>query len=318
MTIPTTSIEGVGLGPVADSAAFPPLDGLLAQNVRATADFNAAVEKFQLAMASMPLQVAEAPVEKPPVVETPVEKAPVVEAPVEKAPVAEAPVEKAPVAEAPIARVPVAESPVAKVPAEGAPYVDTTALPPLDSLLAQNVQVTADFKAAVEKFQLAMEALPSSKVMDTEETGEGVDVAAPQALPVVEVSLPVRTERVEAVDGAGVVRDVEGVRAVEAVGSKDLIVIAEAVADRVLVSQGLMQGDGEVRVLLKPDVLQGTEIRVVSENGAVTVNFIPATPEIAALLERNQPLLVQHLATHVPSVRLGVSVGRNLRNRENV
>ena len=263
MTIPTISIEGVGLGPIADAAALPPLDGLLAQNAQATADFKAAVEQFQLAMERLP-------------------------------------------------------SPVAEVPAEGAPHVDTEGLPPLDDLLKQNARATAEFEAAAEKLQLAMEALPLPKTAESDEPVDGVDVAAPQALPVVEVVLPARTEPVIAADGADGVRGVEAVRPVEAVGSQELIGIAEAVADRVLVSPGLMQGDGEVRVLLKPDVLQGTEIRVVSENGAVTVNFIPATPEIAALLERNQPLLVQHLATHVPSVRLGVSVARGVRNRENV
>ena len=354
MTIPTTSIEGIGLGPVSDTVTLPPLDGLLAQNAQATADFKAAVEQFQLAMGNLPSPVAEPPVAEAPVAESPVAKVPAEGAPhvdtatlppldsllvqniqatadfkvaVEKlqlamaslpSSVSELPVAKATVANASVSEVPVAESPVAKVPAEGAPHVDTAALPPLDSLLAQNIQATADFKVAVEKLQLAMKDLPLPKVTVPEETGDGVDVAVPQALPVVEVALPVRTERVETVGGAGAVRGVEDVRAVEAVGSKELIGIAEAVADRVLVSPGLMLGDGEVRVLLKPDVLLGTEIRVVSKNGAVNVNFIPTTPEVAALLERNQPMLVQHLATHVPSVRFGVSVGWSVRNRENV
>ena len=279
MTIPTTSIEGIGLGPVSDTAALPPLDGLLAQNTQATADFQAAVEQFQLAMEDLPSPAAETPAE-----------------------------------------VPAEGVPVAEVPAKGAPVVDAKNLPPLDDLLAQNERVVTDFEATAEKLQVVMKELPLPKVTVTEpeDVVDGVDVAAPQALPVVEVVLPARTEQVDAADGVSAVRGVEAVRPVEAVGSQELIEIAEAVADRVLVSPGLMQGDGEVRVLLKPDVLQGTEIRVVSESGTVTVNFIPATPEIAALLERNQPLLVQHLATHVPSVRLGVSVGRNLRNRENV
>lgn len=272
MTIPTTSIEGIGLGPAPDTAALPPLDGLLAQNTQATADFAAAVEQFQLAMEDLPSLAAEVPAEG---------------------------------------------VPAAEVPAEGAPVADAKDLPPLDDLLAQNEQAVADFEATAEKLQAALKGLPLPKVTEPEDAVDGVDVAAPQALPVVEVVLPARTERVDAADGVGAVRGVEGVRPVEAIGSQELIQIAEAVADRVLVSPGLMQGEGEVRVLLKPDVLQGTEIRVVSENGAVTVNFIPTTPEVAALLERNQPMLVQHLATHVPSVRLGVSVGRSSRDREN-
>ena len=287
MTIPTTSIEGIGLGPVSDTAALPPLDGLLAQNTQATADFQAAVEQFQLAMEGLPSPAAETPAEVP-------------------------------VAGVPVAEVPAKGVPAAEVPVKGAPVVDAKNLPPLDDLLAQNERVVTDFEATAEKLQVVMKELPLPKVTKPEDPVDGMDVAAPQALPVVEVVLPARTEQVDAADGVSAVRGVEAVRPVEAVGSQELIEIAEAVADRVLVSPGLMQGDGEVRVLLKPDVLQGTEIRVVSESGTVTVNFIPATPEIAALLERNQPLLVQHLATHVPSVRLGVSVGRNLRNRENV
>lgn len=274
MTIPTNSIEGIGLGPVPGAAALPPLDGLLAQNTQATADFQAAVEQFQLAMEGLPSSSAEVPAEG---------------------------------------------VPAAEVPAEGAPVADAKDLPPLDDLLAQNERAVAEFETTAEKLQAAMKGLPLPKatVTEPEDPVDGVDVAAPQALPVVEVVLPMQTERVDAADGAGAVRGVEAVRPVEAIGSQELIQIAEVVADRVLVSPGLMQGEGEVRVLLKPDVLQGTEIRVVSENGAVTVNFIPATPEVAALLERNQPMLVQHLATHVPSVRLGVSVGRGFRDREN-
>ena len=144
------------------------------------------------------------------------------------------------------------------------------------------------------------------------------EVAAPQALPVVEVTLPPRIASVEPAEVAtGSVAGVPAVRPVAMTGAKELIAIATSVADAVMVSPGLLQGDGTVRVVLKPDVLQGTEIRVVSENGAVTVNFIPSTLEVAALLERSQPMLVQHLATHVPNVRLGVSVGRGVRNREN-
>ena len=298
--VPVAEVPVAEVAPHVDAAALPPLDRLLAQNAQVTADFKAAAERFQLAMEALPASVAEAPVAN--------------------VPVAAAPVANVPVAAAPVANVPVAEAPVAKVSTEGVPHVDVAALPPMDDLLSQNERLVADFEATAEKLQLAMKGLPLPKVTVTEpdELDDGADVAAPQALPVVEIALPVRTERVEAADGAGAARGIEGVRSVDAVGSKDLIVIAEAVADRILVSPGLMQGDGEVRVLLKPDVLQGTEIRVVAENGTVNVNFIPATPEVAVLLERNQPMLVQHLATHVPSVRLGVSVGRSVRNREDV
>ena len=329
MTIPMNSIEGVCAQPVGLNAAVaqPPLLGdLLRQSAQVGADFEKAVTQFQTAMSeALPKAPVATSEEAPSVaVATPKEVPSVAVATPETlkaeietnlsikmpAPL-ELPPELAEKAEA------LPKTSVAAVTSEEAPSV-AVATPKEAPSVA--VATPETLKAEIEtNLSIKMPApleLPPKLVGKAEDAD--AEVAAPQALPVVEVTLPPRIASVEPAEVAtGSVAGVPAVRPVAMTGAKELIAIATSVADAVMVSPGLLQGDGTVRVVLKPDVLQGTEIRVVSENGAVTVNFIPSTPEVAALLERSQPMLVQHLATHVPNVRLGVSVGRGVRNREN-
>lgn len=128
---------------------------------------------------------------------------------------------------------------------------------------------------------------------------------APLAAPVnvVETAPAVGVQPVGSTVAASVNAKVEAVS-----NAQVLIEAAEAVAETIMVSPGLLRGDGEVSVRLKPDVLQGTQIRVVSESGRLTVSFLPTVESMALMLERCQGQLVQHLATHVPSVRIAVKV----------
>ena len=168
-----------------------------------------------------------------------------------------------------------------------------------------DVRSQEDFKVAARAFREEMDR------MDSRSDGDVRNAALQQEPQLMEVFLPLRTgssafgtDAVPAVAAALQVTDVQG-----------LISVVEAVADQLLVSPGRLQGDGEIRVILKPDVLQGTEIRVASDDGMVTVDFIPSTADIEALIERNRHVLAQHLAAQVSGTRFWVSVGGRSETR---
>ena len=77
--------------------------------------------------------------------------------------------------------------------------------------------------------------------------------------------------------------------------------IVEAVAAEIAVTPALSGGDGEIRIMLKPSVLGGSEIRLTAKAGELTVAIAPATPEAAALAAAALPQLETALAAHAPS-----------------
>ena len=77
--------------------------------------------------------------------------------------------------------------------------------------------------------------------------------------------------------------------------------VVEAVAAQISVTPMLAQGEGEIRIVLKPTVLDGSEIRLSAKEGALTVAIAPATPESAQLVAAAVPRLETALAEHVPA-----------------
>ena len=67
-------------------------------------------------------------------------------------------------------------------------------------------------------------------------------------------------------------------------------------------------GFGEIRIKLRADVLQGTEISMSMTDAGLKTVFIPPTPEIAQLIERNLPQLETHLAERIHSFKVSVSI----------
>ena len=126
--------------------------------------------------------------------------------------------------------------------------------------------------------------------------------------------------------------DPSGVQSVEAVSARTievadrvtkamsasevLIQAAEAVADAILVSPGLLRGEGEIRVQLKPDVLDGTEIRIGVTGRQMDVAFMPSNADMSALIEQCRPQLEQHLAARIHRFAVNVSVDRKSRTRD--
>ena len=126
--------------------------------------------------------------------------------------------------------------------------------------------------------------------------------AAPTAAPVTAV------EAVVAAFTPSVTRAVEPVQA--------LVEAARAVADTLLVTPGLLRGEGEIRIQLRPDVLDGTEIHIAVAGRQLTVAFTPPTHELAALIEQSRPQLTAHLAERIHAFQIAVDVRRRVRSEE--
>jgi len=117
-------------------------------------------------------------------------------------------------------------------------------------------------------------------------------------------------EQVAASQPATVVAPVDVVRMqpAEAVSSAVLLQAAEAVADALLVTPGLLRGQGEVLVQLRPDVLEGTEVKISVTGRQLEVVFQPQTVDMAVMIESCRSQLVQHLAAKIVSFNVSVDV----------
>ena len=166
-------------------------------------------------------------------------------------------------------------------------------------------------EAAVRAFREAMGSSPADDVGDEAQTpvpvsGEVLTAAgvAPQAAPEVQPA--------EAAPAAADVGAVDRVSAVRNVSPTEIMLAAaEAVADAILVTPGLINGEGQVRVQLKPDILEGTEIQVNVSGRQLEVEFLPPTAaaDVADLIQRALPQLEQHLAARIHSYSILARVG---------
>ena len=79
--------------------------------------------------------------------------------------------------------------------------------------------------------------------------------------------------------------------------------IVEAVTEQIVVTPALTHGDCDVRIILKPTVLEGSEILMTAKDGALTVAIAPTTPEVEHLVAVALPRLETALAEHVSAFR---------------
>ena len=98
----------------------------------------------------------------------------------------------------------------------------------------------------------------------------------------------------------------------------ELVEAVEAVAETIRVSPGDLRGEGEVRIFLKSNVLDGSEIRLEAKSGTLSVTFHPATPDVAQLIEQNRAQLEMRLAERVHSYQVSVSVKKGKVENETV
>ncbi len=145
--------------------------------------------------------------------------------------------------------------------------------------------------------------------------------SAPSALPVSfavpEVSAPAAAPTaapVTAVEAVVAAFTPAAARSVEP--AQVLVEAARAVADTLLVTPGLLRGEGEIRIQLRPDILDGTEIHIVVAGRQLTVAFTPPTPDLVALIEQSRPQLTAHLAERIHAFQIAVDVRRRVRSEE--
>ena len=224
------------------------------------------------------------------VAETLVAEKPVVEAPI--APAAPITIDApdshpATIAEAPVTpTAPVAEAPVVKSPV--APVVEA---PIAKSEIASAKPVVAGKRAAVPEEVVVID-LSQESARAAAPLREAPFVAAAQQ----EIAASTASARTEAI--------------IEVVNN-----VAEAIADQILVTPSLVRGEGQMIVRLKPEVLDGSEIRLSSESGTLAVEIVPSTPNAAKLATEAMPRLETALAEHVATFRqVSVSVRKGKGN----
>ena len=145
-----------------------------------------------------------------------------------------------------------------------------------------------------------------------EEVDPGDAVVAAGIRPALEGLVPVAPQEVATSPDA--ITAVDSVKAAfaptEVLPTETFFEVANAVADVLLVSPGLLRGEGEMRVQLKPDVLEGSEICISVTGRQLAIQFTPRTSDVAVLIEQNRPQLEQHLAARFQTFALVVDVRR--------
>ena len=169
-------------------------------------------------------------------------------------------------------------------------------------------------EGAVQKAASPASSAPSAP---SAPSASSVPSALPVSFAVPEVSAPAAAPTaapVTAVEAVVAAFTPSAARAVEP--AQVLVEAARAVADTLLVTPGLLRGEGEIRIQLRPDVLDGTEIHIAVAGRQLTVAFTPPTHELAALIEQSRPQLTAHLAERIHSFQIAVDVRRRVRSEE--
>ena len=79
--------------------------------------------------------------------------------------------------------------------------------------------------------------------------------------------------------------------------------IVDAIVGQIVVTPALTRGDGNVRIVLKPTVLDGSEISMTAKGGTLSVSIVPTTQEAERLASVALPRLETALAEHVSAFR---------------
>ncbi len=160
----------------------------------------------------------------------------------------------------------------------------------------------------------------TSRTSTTEELvrveAERKTVDSPDAERLVAAGMNPTAAGVQAMPDGTSVKNVEAVAPIAALSVKDRVVrtdvlveAATAVADTLLVSPGLMRGEGEILVQLKPDVLEGSQIRISVQGKTLDVAFQTPTEQLTQMLTTRLPELQQHLVAALPAFSFKVSAG---------
>ena len=168
------------------------------------------------------------------------------------------------------------------------------------------VQAPASTRLVAEaKPEIKLEAVPAIDKAGAEDDVVALDVKKAQPLQAAPVAV--------AADPAGMVdaqsataREVSAVSAATARTEAVVEVVdklVEAVVSQITVTPSIIRGEGEVRITLKANVLDGSNITLSAKDGALAVVVTPATPEAAQTVAVAAPRLEVALAEHVPTFR---------------
>ena len=91
-----------------------------------------------------------------------------------------------------------------------------------------------------------------------------------------------------------------------------LVEVAEAVADTILVTPALVRGEGKVTIRLKPTVLDGSEIHLEAKGTKITVTIAPTTDAAQQIVEQSKAQLAQTLVQRLPSFQFAVMISPRL------
>jgi len=176
-----------------------------------------------------------------------------------------------------------------------------------------DVRVGTDAAPVPEERQKATVAVASSVSKSRGTEGEEVsETPILQALPNV---APVAAETTAVVSETGAIGKVDAVAAVASPSSvsasEAVLEAAHAVADTLLVSPGLLRGEGEMRVQLKPDVLDGSAVNISVTGRTISVSFVPASASSASLLTGHVQELEAHLKQTVVGYEMAVTVAQS-------
>ena len=90
--------------------------------------------------------------------------------------------------------------------------------------------------------------------------------------------------------------------------TRELVDAAAQVADTILVTPSLVRGEGAITIQLKPNVLDGSEIRLEAKGTAISVAITPATPSVAQVIAQSQAQFEQALVERLPSFQIAVTM----------
>ena len=187
--------------------------------------------------------------------------------------------------------------------ATGRSFPDVVQAPPVSSGVSTPVRRTSEHASAAPVHGFVADAprkAPPPEAVDAEQVVPAAVVPPPpEALPSSFAATPVAPS-----DMVAVAIDPAAATA----RTSELVDAAAVVADTILVTPSLVQGEGEVVIRLKPTVLDGSEIRLEAKGTSITIDINPATAETARLIERSQVQFAQQLSERLPSFQFAVNL----------
>ncbi len=96
--------------------------------------------------------------------------------------------------------------------------------------------------------------------------------------------------------------------------SQMMVEVVNSVCEVIMVSPGLLRGEGAIRIQLKPDVLDGTEISLEAIGRELSIEFHPATSDAQRILEQNIGQFEQHLAGRIHNYQIAVTMKKGKHN----